>query len=194
MNRRYLSYYVTLLLISACNKSKDFPQKTEDSLKIETNQQSDSLTINKENTSTELQKDEGEEWLKNIFKSKNSDKYFPDYNVEEKLCTARYQEFITESGELYGPSNISDEDFPIAEQKYKTKWSKIYPIKEQEMWLFGRGNGDINELKQLKISKIKDLQYSVFIDYGDGIKTQNEVTLVSENGNYKIDYCNTKFL
>jgi len=62
------------------------------------------------------------------------------------------------------------------------------------MWLFGRGNGDVGELEQLKINKVSKDTYSVFIDYGNDIKTQNEVNLVFENGNYKIDYSKTKFL
>jgi len=70
--------------------------------------------------------------LKSIFKTKSSDKYFPEYNVEEKLCTKRFQQFIEESNEIYGPSNLTDEELPAAEKKYKAKWSKIYSIEERE--------------------------------------------------------------
>lgn len=203
MNKKYLALYLSLFLISSCNqKSNDdhqpknaLMQKTADSANRGTKKKlADSLIIQKENASAPTQIDGGEEWLKNIFKTKNSDHSFPQYNVEEKLCTKRFQEFIAESGEIYGPSNLTDEEYPAAEKKYKAKWSKIYPIEEREMWLFGRGNGDIGALKQLKISKIKDGIYQVFIDYGNGMQTQNEITLVSENGNYKIDYCKTEFL
>ncbi len=138
--------------------------------------------------------DDAEEWLKNIFKTKKSDQYFPAYNVEEKLCTNRFRQFIAESAELYGPSNLTDEEYPAAEKKHKEKRTEIYPTKEREMWLFGRGNGDTGELKQLKISEIKNNIYEVFINYDNDIKTKNEVTVVSENGNFKIDYCKTEFL
>lgn len=203
MNKRYLTLYPALVLISSCSqKSNDnhkpnseWIQKKTDSVSIRTKENlADSLIVKKDNVSASSQKDGAEEWLKSLFKTKDSDQYFPEYNVEEKLCTKRFKKFIAESGEIYGPSNLTDAEYPAAEKKYKAKWSKIYPIEEREMWLFGRGNGDIGELKDLKISKIKEGLYQVFIDYGDGIKTQNEITLVSENGNYKIDYCKTEFL
>ena len=188
----YPALYLSLFLLSSCNQKN---KENSNSLMNDSLQKTvDSVIIQKENTPIYNQKDTAEEWLKEIFKTKESDRYFPDYNVEEKLCTKRFQEFIAESGELYGPSNLTDAEYPAVEKKYIAKWSGIYPIEEREMWLFGRGNGDIGELKQLKINKIKEGIYDVFIDYGNGIKTQNEVTLVSENGAYKIDYCKTKFL
>lgn len=188
----YPALYLSLFLLSSCNQKN---KENSNSLMNDSLQKTvDSVIIQKENTPIYNQKDTAEEWLKEIFKTKESDRYFPDYNVEEKLCTKRFQEFIAESGELYGPSNLTDAEYPAAEKKYIAKWSGIYPIEEREMSLFGRGNGDIGELKQLKINKIKEGIYDVFIDYGNGIKTQNEVTLVSENGAYKIDYCKTKFL
>lgn len=192
MKKMYPALYLSLFLLSSCNQKN---KENSNSLMNDSLQKTvDSVIIQKENTPIYNQKDTAEEWLKEIFKTKESDRYFPDYNVEEKLCTKRFQEFIAESGELYGPSNLTDAEYPAAEKKYIAKWSGIYPIEEREMWLFGRGNGDIGELKQLKINKIKEGIYDVFIDYGNGIKTQNEVTLVSENGAYKIDYCKTKFL
>ncbi|WP_232279591.1 hypothetical protein [Sphingobacterium spiritivorum] len=192
MKKMYPALYLSLFLLSSCNQKN---KENSNSLMNDSLQKTvDSVIIQKENTPIYNQKDTAEEWLKEIFKTKESDRYFPDYNVEEKLCTKRFQEFIAESGELYGPSNLTDAEYPAAEKKYIAKWSGIYPIEEREMSLFGRGNGDIGELKQLKINKIKEGIYDVFIDYGNGIKTQNEVTLVSENGAYKIDYCKTKFL
>lgn len=203
MKKRHLAIYLILFLTIACNENNkeknksanEQVQKTEDAVNDGAKQYlTDSLGIQQENASVSNQKDHAEVWLKNIFKTKRSNQYFPEYNVEEKLCTKRFQEFIAESGEIYGPSNLTDLEYSGAEKRYKDKWSKIYPIEEREMWLFGRGNGDIGELKQLKISHITEGLYHVFIDYGDGIKTQNEVTLVTENGNYKIDYCKTEFL
>lgn len=191
---KYLPICLSAFLISACNqKSNDSDRKAAASANVAAQNEVPNSTV-AQTEPTMQSNDQGEEWLKNVFKNKNSDKYFPEYNVEEKLCTKRFQEFIADSGELYGPSNLSDEEYPAVEKKYKEKWSNIYPIEEREMWLFGRGNGDIGELKLLEISKIKDGLYRVFIDYGEGIKTQNEVTLVRENGDYKIDYCKTEFV
>ena len=192
---KYLSIGLSAFLISACNqKNTTSVQKTADSATVAMNKEMSNPTDIQQGSATDKSSDQGLEWLVSIFKTKNSDKYFPDYNVEEKLCTKRFQEFIADSGELYGPSNLTDEEYPAAEKKYKARWSNIYPIEAREMWLFGRGNGDIGELKQLDINKIKDGLYSVFIDYGEGIKTQNEVTLVREGGDYKIDYCKTEFV
>lgn len=185
-----------MFLVSACNqKGKNANQKLTDFVRVEDQEVlADTTAFRQENDSLESHSDQAEVWLKSIFKTKNSDKYFPTYNVEEKLCTKRFQQFIAESAQLYGPSNLTDEEYPEAEKKYREKWSKIYPIEEREMWLFGRGNDDIGELKQVEISMLKDKVYRVFIDYGNDIKTENEVTVVSENGNVKIDYCKTTFI
>lgn len=181
---------ISLVLMASCNQRKDSTQHAQNKPKQDTT----GLVHAESSSSAVTPQETAEQWLKSIFKTKDSEKYFPDYNVEEKLCTKRYQDFIAESGELYGPSNLDDSQFLAAEKKYKAKWSGIYPISEQEMWLFGRGNGDIGELKALTISKVKDLVFRVVIDYGAGIKTENEVTLVAEDGTYKIDYCKTEFL
>ena len=196
MNIKLIIIGLSIALVSACHqKGKDESQKLTDFVRME-NQEAlvDTTVFRKENDSLESQADQAEVWLKSIFKTKNSDKYFPAYNVEEKLCTKRFQQFITESAELYGPSNLTDEKYPEAEKTYREKWSKTYPIEEREMWLFGRGNGDIDELKQLEISKLNDNVYRVVIDYGNDMKTENEVTVVSDNGSFKIDYCKTKFI
>lgn len=193
MKKTYTLFFFSLLLLTACihnNSNKELVAVDS----IRNKKLNDSLNNQKEDSLLQVTVDKGEEWLRNIFKTKTSDKFFPSYNVEEKLCTKRYQAFITESAELYGPSNLTDAEFPVAEKKYKEKWAAIYPIEEREMWLFGRGNDDMAELKQLKISKIKDSQYRVFIDYGDGTITDNEVLLVLENAEYKIDYCKTKYV
>lgn len=147
-----------------------------------------------EPTQTKQSKDLGEDWLKNIFKCKSSKGFCYDVDKENKICTKRFMNFLIDSNEIYGASNLTDEEFPAAEKKYKEKWSKIYPLYSDEMWLFGRGNDDADNIKQVKINKISPLKYSVFIDFGDGIKSKNIVTLVRENNTFKIDYCETKII
>ena len=185
MKKSILFIILTIFLVTCQKKNNETESQNLNSI--------NSSSIVKQNI-PKIKIDQGEEWLKKIFKNNNSDKYFPDYNVEEKLCSKRFQEFIYESGEIYGASNFTDEERDSAEIKYKEKWSKIYPIEKKEMWLFGRGNGDIGELKKIEITKNSDLKYNVFIDYGDDIKTKNIVTLIPENGSYKIDYCKTEFI
>ncbi|WP_240452860.1 MULTISPECIES: hypothetical protein [Sphingobacterium] len=192
---KYLPIYLFAFLISACGqKNNASAQKTAVSDHVARAKELQHTTDVQKENAADKPIDQALEWLKSVFKTKSSDKYFPQYNVEEKLCTKRFQEFLAESAELYGASNLTDEEYPIAEKKYSEKWTDIYPIEAREIWLFGRGNGDIGELQELEINKIKAGLYRVFIDYGEGIKTQNEVTLVRESGAYKIDYCKTEFV
>lgn len=190
MNRNLILSLLLGSVLFSCQQMRTKEEENANEL-VQTTQ--DSLTASKETTAA-TEKDEALVWLKHIFKNSNSNQFFPNYNVEQALCTKRYQEFIDESGQLYGPSNLTDEELVEAEAKYKTKWVKIYPLEAREMWLFGRGNGDGGELKQLSISKSNNLFYDVFIDYGQGIKTYNKVTVVFEEGQYKIDYCKTEFI
>lgn len=147
-----------------------------------------------ENNIIEINKDDAEKWLEDIFKCKNSNSLCYSIDKEEKICTKRFMDFLIDSNEIYGPTNLTDQEFTDAEIKYKKKWSKIYPLYTEEMWLFGRGQDDIENIKKVEITKISPLKYTVFIDYDGDIKTTNEVTLISTKNGYKIDYCKTKFL
>lgn len=136
---------------------------------------------------------EEEIWLKSIFNCNNSSKYCFYLDKEEQVCTKRFMTFLSESEQIYGASNFTSEERKKAEIEYLKKWKNIYPPNKKANWLFGRGQDDTEEIIAVKINKISNLKYSVFIDYGNGIKTQNEVTLISQDGSYKIDYCDTKF-
>ena len=71
----------------------------------------------------------------------------------------------------------------------------IYPLRtEEETWLFGRGQDDMLNIRKVKVEKMAKMKYRVFVNYDGIIKTESIVNLVIENGNYKIDYCETKFL
>ena len=135
-----------------------------------------------------------EEWLVSIFKCRNGNTFCFYLEKENQICTERFLQFLSDANEIYGPSNLTEAEYPIAEKKYKEKWGSIYPLYTEEMWLFGRGNDDNENIKDVKIDKISDLKYRILIDYGDNIKTDNEVTLVSFGKTYKIDYCKTKFI
>jgi|GEM_PF-1977815 len=141
--------------------------------------------------------DKAEEWLKNIFKCENGNKYCFYLDKEKQICTKRFYEFMIASEEIYGATNLTDVEYLNAFKKYKEKWTSIYPLRNEiygETWLFGRGQDDIEHINEVIIKKISDLKYGVFVDYGGNIKTQSEVTLVVENNDYKIDYCVTEFL
>lgn len=199
--KKNLFFCFCILLLNSCTPKENSKlainqavKKARDSAELP--QASDTLISKKSAQKSEntANVDEGKVWLQNIFKNNYSDHHFPEFNVEEKLCTKRFRDFIYDANDIYGPSNLTEDELPAAKKAYEKKWAKIYPLYTEECFLFGRGNGDTGELKELKIEKISDLKYSVFINYNGDIKTQNEVTLVPENGSYKIDYCKTDFL
>ncbi|WP_134386447.1 hypothetical protein [Flavobacterium psychrophilum] len=141
--------------------------------------------------------DKPKEWLKNIFKCKNSDNNCFYLEKEKQVCTKKFYEFMIDSEELYGASNLTEEEYPNALKKYKKKWSGIYTLRDEntgEAWLFGRGQDDMENIKVVEIKKISDFNYSVFIDFGNNLKTQSMLIIVAENNEYKIDYCKTEFI
>lgn len=192
-------FCTAIIFLNACSQ-KDIDSTSalkEATIRVDSTKLNDSLisaSSPADNFKNSASADEGKEWLANIFKNNHSEKSFPDYDVEEKLCTSRFKDFIIDSNDIYGPSNLTEEELPAAQKAYEKKWAKIYPLYTTECFLFGRGNGDMGELKGLKIKKISPLKYSVFINYDGDYKTLNEVTLQPENGSYKIDYCKTEFL
>ena len=102
---------------------------------------------------------------------------------------------MIDSEQIYGATSLSEQEMPLAKKKYEQKWSKIYPLrKDMEPWLFGRGQDDMENIKNVKIEKTADLKYRVFVDYDDSYQTLNEVTLIKNKNSYLIDYCATEFL
>lgn len=140
--------------------------------------------------------DPAQAWLESIFRcaDNTTGKYCYDVDQEETICTPRFMEFVQESNTIYGPSNLTDDEFPEAEARYKAKWKNVYPLYTQEMWLFGRGNDDALNIRDVMVKKLSTNKYSIFIDWGDAVKTQNVVTLVPDKKFYKIDYCSTRFV
>jgi len=152
-------------------------------------------TKNNDQPASKVAADPAKEWLETIFRceERKPGKYCYYLDKEETICTARFMEFLQDANKIYGPSNLTDAELPEAEARYKAKWKNVYPLNTQEMWLFGRGNDDALTINAILIKKLSTNKYSIFIDYGDDIKTQNEVQLVVEKNNYKIDYCKTTF-
>lgn len=143
----------------------------------------------------EEEEDKAKLWLEDIFKCNTPTEYFCYYlDKEDSLCSKRFIDFLIDANEIYGYSNLTEEERIEAKEKYKKKWSNIYPLYSEEIWLFGRGNDDNENIRDVKVNKISEMKYSVFIDYDGKIKTLNEVTLISENNNFKIDYCKTTFI
>ena len=136
-----------------------------------------------------------QEWLESLFKCTNGNKFCFYLETEEKATTKRFYEFMIDSEEIYGATNLSEEEMPLARKKYQEKWSRIYTLRtNMEPWLFGRAQDDMENIKNVKIEKIGDLKYRVFVYFDDSYRTLNEVTLVKNKNSYLIDYSTTEFL
>lgn len=190
MNTKILLLAIILFfLTSSCNKGveKEKFSKTEKFVPAK--------SVSKTQTSTEKKPpkvSEAELWLRGIFKCENSKGFcLPD---EEKVCTKRFYEFLGDSEEIYGASNLTDEERVQEEKNYLKKYENIYPPNREANWLFGRGNGGEEHLENVEITPISDLKFKVFVDFGEGIKTQSETQLVKIQDSYKIDFCKTEFI
>lgn len=194
--KRLLIIGLIFTFLISCNQNKETHDKVLDSKKG-TKINNSQVFYNKIKSGENSDYDKPKEWIKNIFKCKNSNKICFYLDKEKEVCTKEFFEYMIDSEELYGATNLTDEEFPIALEKYKTKWSKIYKLRNENTgapWLFGRGQDDMENIQEVIITKISELKYSVDVDFGGSIRTKNIITLVRENGNYKIDYCETKFI
>lgn len=187
-----------IFLFLSCSESKSGVTKTFDNAQEITNDLGDNLTkmdsLKEHNELVQIT-DTGKEWLENLFKCRNGNKYCFYLDQEEKICTERFYQFMMDSERIYGATNLSEEEIPTAEKNYKEKWQKIYPLrKDMEPWLFGRGQDDMENIRDIKVEKIVDLKYRVFVDYDEDYKTISEITLVPNKGSFLIDYSDTEFL
>lgn len=186
-----LGAFFLLPLILSCNQRTN-PKPTSEKGILDTIPPANNIV--KDTTSGNAIEDDATNWLLSIFKCADSKSYCYYVDKEKEICSDRFMEFMMDANEIYGPTNLTEKEIQAAEKQYKQKWEKIYPLYTEETWLFGRGNDDALNIKNVSVNKITDLKYNVFIDYGDGIKTQNEVTLVPNGKQYKIDYCKTEYI
>lgn len=183
-----------ILVVCSCNQAGNSDKHTS----IKQNKSTQKLRTKIQDladTPVIEQKDAGQQWLKSLFKCKNGNKYCFYLATEEEVCTKRFYQFMIDSEELFGASNLSEEEYPNAIKKYKEKRGKIYPLrKETEPWLFGRGQDDMENINDVNVSKISDLNYLVTVNFGEEIKTKSKVKLIKKDKDFKIDYCETIFL
>ena len=199
--KKVILVVLAFLFLNSCNQSKEISVSQINESKVNStdtplNSEEISAIHNNEIKPKNISStDAAKEWLKNLFKCRNGNKFCFYLETEEQATTKRFYEFMIDSEQIYGATNLSDEEMPLAKNKYQEKWSQIYPLrKDMEPWLFGRGQDDMENIKNVKIEKISDLKYRVFVDYGDQYQTLNEVTLVKNKNSYLIDYCATEFL
>ena len=199
--KELIIFIFAILYLQSCtqNKETDISQITEiqESSAISTGEDDEVFALHENENVTEKStvQDPAKKWLESLFKCTNGNKFCFYLETEEKATTKRFYEFMIESEEIYGATNLSEEEMPLARKKYQEKWSTIYTLRtDMEPWLFGRAQDDMEHIKNVKIEKIADLKYRVFVDFDDSYKTINEVTLVKNKNSYLIDYCKTEFL
>ncbi|HUH34567.1 MAG TPA: hypothetical protein VL022_01920 [Moheibacter sp.] len=147
--------------------------------------------INNDEISVETTADDvaGFDWLTLIFECEDPTQFcFPN---EYEVCTERFMEFLIEGNQIYGASPLSEKEKVTAKQLYQKKWNGIYPLQTEEVWPFGRGNGDVTHLNNVVIEKLGGLTYSVFVTYEPGYATQNTVKLVPNGDAFLIDFIET---
>lgn len=131
------------------------------------------------------------DWLNSIFQCENGEGFcFPN---ENEVCSERYMEFLIEGNQIYGASHLTDQEKKLATVDYQKKWQGIYPLETQEIWPFGRGNGDVIILKNVSITPLGSSKYEVNVVYDADYSTKNIVRLIPVNQSYQIDYIETKY-
>lgn len=190
-----------ILLLNSCNQTKEttFSETSKNSEKsadsLRESEEVFALYENEKIAENTSAIDPAKEWLENLFQCKNGDKFCFYLETEEKATTKRFYQFMIDSEQIYGATNLSEEEMPAAKKKYQEKWAKIYKLrKDMEPWLFGRAQDDMEHIKNVQIEKIADLKYRVFVDYGESYQTLNQVHLIKSNNSYLIDYCDTEYI
>lgn len=198
MNKLMIKKYylfTTLSIVTGCSQNQANNNVGKTSTKQNNSIEKPSTTQNFKDTLSIERIDAGKQWLERLFECKNANKYCFYLETEEEVCTQRFYQFMVDSEERFGASNLSEQEYPDAVKKYKEKWSKTYPLRtETEPWLFGRGQDDMENIIDVKVSKIADLNYLVVVDFNDKYKTKSKVMLVKNDNKFKIDYCQTTFL
>lgn len=199
--KKLLMLISAILCLQSCTQNKEtgISQITEiqESSAISTDKDDEVFALHENENVTEksTKQDPAKEWLESLFKCTNGNKFCFYLETEEKATTKRFYEFMIDSEEIYGATNLSEEEMPLARKKYQEKWSRIYTLRtNMEPWLFGRAQDDMENIKNVEIEKIANLTYRVFVDFDDSYRTLNEVTLVKNKNSYLIDYSTTEFL
>ena len=127
-----------IFLFLSCSESKSGVTKTFDNAQEITNDLGDNLTkmdsLKEHNELVQIT-DTGKEWLENLFKCRNGNKYCFYLDQEEKICTERFYQFMMDSERIYGATNLSEEEIPTAEKKYKEKKRKREAVSKMRPYL-----------------------------------------------------------
>lgn len=137
--------------------------------------------------------DPGVEWLKSIFKCEEGYGHEFCYPNEDEVLTKSYYEYLIDANQFFTSAlGASAGELSALQAEYDEKWSDKYPPLEEEMWAFGRGNGDIPYLENVVVEPLGDLEYMVDITYHEDFATVNKVKLIENGDGYLIDYVFTE--
>ena len=174
------SILITALLTS-CNQSSG---KNNDSKSTRLNE-----------TISEQQILSSHTWLKGIFDCHDGNSYcFPE---EERVLTEQYYQFFIESLQIFEYPDFETEEEQIAAEKaHEQKWKDIYPVGKEIWYPFGRGNGIEAgfKLKNVVVTHLADLIYSVMIHFDEEDLFLNTLRLVHSGDDFLIDYIETVYL
>ncbi len=177
-----LLYSILLLTMSiSCSQSSGKNNENKSNLMDE--------TIN------EQQVISGETWLKSIFQCQDGNGYcFPD---EESVLTEQYYQFFIESLQIFEyPDFETEVEQKAAEEAYINRWKDVYPVCKEIWYPFGRGNGVEPgfKLKNVVVTHLSDLIYSVLIHFDEDDLFLSTLSLVQSGEGFLIDYVETVHL
>lgn len=173
---KHLFYFlVAISLFFACNSpSKSMETKSLSSIE------------------NDIESSDALHWLKSVFQCEGENQFcFPN---EEEILTDRFKDFLAESNQFFiNASGKSSGELNHLKAELEQKWSGVYPLLNEETWPFGRGNGDMEFLKDVKIKSLENNDFQVDIEYSEDFSTSNLVKVVEVNNRFFIDFIETKY-
>ena len=134
-------------------------------------------------------------WLERIFECQDGNGYcFPD---EERVLTEQYYQFFIESLQIFEyPDFETEVEQKAAEEAYINRWKDVYPVGKEIWYPFGRGNGVEPgfKLKNVVVTHLSDLIYSVLIHFDEDDLFLSTLSLVQSGEGFLIDYVETVHL
>ena len=112
------------LFLHSCTQSKKTAIAENDKINIVSDSIDESeavfaLNENEINTENIDAKDSVKLWLENLFQCRNGNQFCFYLETEEKATTKRFYQFMIDSEQIYGATNLSDEEMLIAEKIIK---------------------------------------------------------------------------
>ena len=134
-------------------------------------------------------------WLERIFECQDGNGYcFPD---EERVLTEQYYQFFIESLQIFEyPDFETEVEQKAAEEAYINRWKDVYPVGKEIWYPFGRGNGVEPgfKLKNVVVTHLADLIYSVMVHFDEDDLFLNTLRLIQSGDDFLIDYIETVYL